>query len=302
MGIAEMNLVLLLGQLGLTADFQGERLFPIGTLYDPFVMRALEGIVYAVYSGARFVLCGTPSGISLSREGGAHQSLNTPGIGIETPGITYAEPAYALEMEWLLLDALDRMQDPEGEALYLRLSTTPLDQAPFAAAVDRLGEEALRANVVAGGFRLRDAPPAADRVVIATCGAIVPEALRAAELLADEDDVEATILCLSSPDRLYRDWQSSRSEPYRTGRAATPSHVERLLRPDERGLPGVTVIDGASHALAWFGSALGVRCVPLGVDSFGQAGSQQALYNLHGISAEAIATAALVALEPGASS
>jgi len=105
MGIAEMNLVLLLGQLGLTWDFQRVRLLPIGTLYDPFVMRALEGIVYSVYSGSRFILVGTPSGISLSREGGAHQSINTPGIGIETPGIVYAEPCFALELEWLLLDA-----------------------------------------------------------------------------------------------------------------------------------------------------------------------------------------------------
>src|SRR6185437_9877560 len=120
MGIAEMNLVLLLGQLGLTWDFQRERLFPVGTVYDPFVMRALEGIVYSTYSGSRFVIAGTPSGISLSREGGAHQSLITPGIGIETPGLMYAEPAFARELEWLVLDAIGRMQDPDGEALYVR--------------------------------------------------------------------------------------------------------------------------------------------------------------------------------------
>ena len=164
MGIAEMNLVLALGQLGLTWDYQRERLFPIGTLYDPFVMRALEGIVYSTYSGSRFVLVGTPSGISLSREGGAHQSLNTPGIGIETPGLTYAEPCFARELEWLLLDGLQRMQEPDGEALYLRLSTKPIDQEPFAALVARRGEEAVRADVVRGGFRLRDAGAADDRV------------------------------------------------------------------------------------------------------------------------------------------
>ena len=209
MGIAEMNLVLLLGQLGLSWDFQRERLFPIGTLYDPFVMRALEGIVYSTYSGSRFVLAGTPSGISLSREGGAHQSIITPGIGIETPGLTYAEPCYARELEWLLLDALDRMQDPDGEALYLRLSTKPIDQAPFTEAVARIGEEQLRADIVAGGFRLREPAESEDRVILASCGAIVPEALAAAEQLAEEEGVEATVLCLSSPDRLYRDWQAS---------------------------------------------------------------------------------------------
>ncbi|MCY7303381.1 MAG: pyruvate dehydrogenase [Thermoleophilia bacterium] len=297
MGIAEMNLVLLLGQLGLSWDFQRERLFPIGTLYDPFVMRALEGIVYSTYSGSRFVLAGTPSGISLSREGGAHQSLNTPGIGIETPGLTYAEPCYARELEWLLLDGLTRMQTPEGEAMYLRLSTTPIDQEPFSAAAARVGEERLRTDVVAGGFRLREPGTSEDRIILAACGAIVPETLAAAVLLADEEGVEATVLCLSSPDRLYRDWQAHRAAPLHGG-AVTRSHLELLVTPDERGLPVVTVIDGASHALSFVGSALGVRSVPLGVDRFGQTGSQPEVYAEYKIDATSIATAALVALEP----
>jgi len=297
MGIAEMNLVLLLGQLGLSWDFQGERLFPIGTLYDPFVMRALEGIVYSTYSGSRFVLAGTPSGISLSREGGAHQSVSTPGIGIETPGLTYAEPCYARELEWLLLDALARMQTPEGEALYLRLSTTPIDQQPFTAAAVHLGEDRLRADVVAGAFRLREPGTSDDRVILAACGAIVPQALAAATLLADEEGVEATVLCLSSPDRLYRDWQTHRAAPLH-GARVTPSHLESLLHLEERGLPVVTVIDGASHALSFVGSALGVRSVPLGVDRFGQTGSQSEVYAEYGIDAASIVTAALVALEP----
>jgi pyruvate dehydrogenase E1 component len=299
MGIAEMNLVLLLGQLGLSWDYQGERLFPIGTLYDPFVMRALEGIVYSTYSGSRFVLVGTPSGISLGREGGAHQSISTPGIGIETPGLTYAEPCYARELEWLLLDALARMQSPEGEALYLRLSTTPIEQAPFAAAVDRLGTERLRRDVVAGGFRLREPGASDDRVILAACGAIMPEVLAAATILAEEEGVEATVLCLSSPDRLYRDWQAARAAPLR-GVPSEASHLERLVAADERGLPVVTVIDGASHALSFVGAALGVRSVALGVDRFGQTGSQAEVYSEYGIDAASIATAALVALEPGA--
>ena len=158
MGIAEMNLVLLLGQLGLTWDYQRERLLPIGTVYDPFVMRALEGIVYSTYSGSRFVLVGTPSGISLSREGGAHQSISTPGIGIETPGLTYAEPCYARELEWLLLDALDRLQREDGESLYLRLSTKPIDQAPFARLVEEVGRRPR-----AGSRRRRRLPSARGR-------------------------------------------------------------------------------------------------------------------------------------------
>jgi len=298
LGISEMNLFLALGQLGMTWDFQGEQLFPIGTLYDPFVVRGLEGLVWSVYNGARFVVAGTPAGISLSREGGAHQSTITPGIGIETPGILYAEPAFARELEWLLLDGLRRMQEPDGEALYLRLSTKPVEQAPFTAAVERRGEDALRGDVVAGGFRLREPGVGDDAVILATCGALVPETLAAAELLEAEEGVAATVLCLSSPDRLYRGWRASRLAPLRDGGHPGDCHLGRLVQPGERGRPVVTVIDGASHSLAFLGAALGVRCVPLGVDTFGQTGSLPALYEAYDLSPAAIATAALVALEP----
>ena len=152
---------------------------------------------------------------------------------------------------------------------------------------------------MAGGFRLREPGTSDDRVILAACGAIVPQALAAATLLTDEEGVEATVLCLSSPDRLYRDWQTHRAAPLH-GSAVTPSHLERLVTPDEKGLPVVTVIDGASHALAFVGSALGVRSVPLGVDRFGQTGSQPEVYAEYGIDAASIATAALVALEPTA--
>ena len=297
LGISEMNLFLLLGQLGLAGEVQGEQLFPIGTLYDPFVVRGLEGFLYGTYSGSRFIVVGTPSGISLSREGGAHQSTITPGIGITLPGVTYAEPCYAREVEWLLLDGLRCLQEPDGDSLYVRLSTKPVDQEPFSALVERRGEEAVRADALAGGFRLREPTRGEDAVVLASCGALVPEALAAAELLEEEEGVAATVVVLSSPGRLYRGWREARLTPLRDGTAPRRSHLETLFAP-ERGVPVVTVIDGASHSLAFVGSCLGVRCTPLGVDRFGQTGSQQAIYDAYDVSPEAIATAALVSLEP----
>lgn len=299
LGISEMNLFLLLGQLGMTREYQGEQLFPIGALYDPFVIRGLEGMLYSVYGGARFVVAGTPSGITLSREGGAHQSTITPGVGIELPGVVYAEPCYGREMEWLLLDGLRRMQEPDGEALYLRLSTKPIDQQPFTALVERRGEEAVRADVLAGGFRLREPGAFDDRVVLVTCGAMVPETLQAAELLEETEGVGAAVVVLSSPDRLYRDWREARLAPLRDAAARRrQTHLERLVPTAERGLPVVTVIDGASHSLAFLGGCLGVSTVPLGVDRFGQTGSLADVYEAYDISPDAIATAALIALEP----
>ena len=60
-GIAENNLFLMLAALGLSGDLFGQRLFPIGTLYDPFIARGLDSLNYACYQDARFLLVATPS-------------------------------------------------------------------------------------------------------------------------------------------------------------------------------------------------------------------------------------------------
>ena len=197
-----------------------------------------------------------------------------------------------------MLDALRTLHEPDGEALYLRLSTTPIDQTPFSQLVDQLGEDTRAGPRPRGGFRLREPGEGDETVAIATCGALVPQALDAAQILEEDEGVAASVVVLSSPDRLYRGWRDGRLRPLTNGKPPVSSHLDLLFAPD-RGAPVVTVIDGASHSLAWLGGALGVRGVALGVDRFGQTGSQPAVFEAYGLSASAITTAALAALEPG---
>jgi pyruvate dehydrogenase E1 component len=284
LGIAEHNLFLCLGALGLSGALGGETLLPIGTLYDPFVTRGLDALYHALYSGARFVVAATPSGVSLSPEGGAHQSVITPGIGVALPGIVYWEPAFGREVEWILLDGLARLARDEGESLYLRLSTKPVDQSLAPPATP-----ALREAVLAGGYRLLDAreTPGWDAddnaVSLFAAGVMVPETLAAARALADEG-IRASVFVVTSPDLLYRGLRRGRG------------WLERLVSPDEEGVPIVSVLDGHSHGLAFLGAALGVPQIPLGVDDFGQSGTRVDLYRHYGIDAPAIAAAARVAL------
>jgi pyruvate dehydrogenase E1 component len=296
LGISEMNLFLLLQALGFGHDLHGRHLLPIGTVYDPFVCRGLDALIYALYSGSRFVVVGTPAGITLAPEGGAHQSTITPSIGLELPGLTYAEPAYARALDWLLCDGLAGLARPDGGTLYLRLSTRPIDQAPFASVAERVGDERLRTDVLAGGYRLREPTGGPAAIVLATCGPVVPEALAAAAALEDEG-VPALVLDLPSPDRIYRDWRAGLRAAARDGRAASDAHhLAALLLPAERSLPIVTVHDAASHHLAWLGSVFGTRVVPVGVDEFGQSGSIAELYGVFDLLPEQIVNAALVAL------
>ena len=290
LGIAEHNLFLLLGALGLTHELSGATLLPIGTLYDPFVTRGLDALYHALYSGARFVVAATPSGVSLSWEGGAHQSVITPPIGIALPAMRYFEPAFAVEVEWILLDALqalrrdaggqgDNGRDSAGESTYLRLSTKTVDQSLAPAATP-----AQRAAVLRGGYRLVDGrgrpgwePERAVHVFAA--GVMVPEAVEASRAL-EAEGILASVFVVTSPDLLYRGLRAPR--PY----------LEELVGPDEEDVPAVSVLDGHSHTLAFIGGALGVTQAALGVDSFGQSGSRRDLYRHYGIDAAAIVDAA----------
>lgn len=304
LGISEMNLFMALGQFGLTAELSGQPLIPIGTVYDPFVCRGLDALIYSLYIHSRMIFAGTPAGVSLSPEGGAHQSAVTPSLGIELPNLLFYEPAFGREVDWVLLEALRQCCDLEhGLSTYLRLSTKPIDQGLMDDALARLGEGELRRQVLAGGYRLIDREsatpdlPVRDTVQIATGGIMVPEAVEAARRLHAEG-VAANVITVTSPQKLYTAVRDARRAQLRDAYAPTDlGHLETLIPSGERRAPIVTVQDGASHSLAFLGSAWGVPVVPLGVDEFGQSGARRDLYHKMGIDAEEIFNAALLALD-----
>lgn len=284
LGIAETNLVGLIGELGTTWSRWGEPLFPIGVLYDPFVGRALEPWSYGMYAGGRSILVGTPSGVSLAPEGGAHQSVITPSIGMEQPGCVTYEPAFAIDTEWVLLACLARLGRPDGSSAYLRLSTRPVDQALAAVPADPAARERRRRQAVAGAYALRRTE--SPKVTIAAMGAIVTEALAAAERLAGMG-VAADVVCVTSPDLLYRALRA------RQGHERAESWILDQAFPAERATPLVTVLDGHPHTLAFLGTIHRVPVTSLGVTEFGRSGSLEAVYRHHGLDTDSIARAAL---------
>ena len=291
LGIAEVNLVCLLGELGATWTTTGQPLLPIGTVYDPFVTRALEPWVFGNYAGGQSVLVGTPSGVTLSPEGGAHQSITTPSIGIETPGVTAYEPAFAQELEWCLLDALSRLGRPDGESAYLRLSTRPLDQALCPLPTDEPALEQRRRDVLAGGYRLRGST--SPDVVLAVVGALVPEALQAADRLAALG-VRADVAVVTSADRLWRAVQSRRGLLRGSSHGVDETVLTRLL---PAGVPVVSLLDGAPHTLAFLGTVARAPISCLGVSELGQAGSLADVHRYHGLDARSVVEAALDLLD-----
>jgi pyruvate dehydrogenase E1 component len=289
LGIAEHNLFILLAGLGLAAPLFGVRLLPIGTLYDPFVLRGLDAFNYACYQDARFMLVGTPSGISLAPEGGAHQSSMTPLVGMAMDRVVAFEPAFVDELAAMMAWGFRHMQAEHGSSVYLRLSTRPLAQPR------RAMTRELRDAVLAGGYWMREPEPGADLAIVYQ-GPVAQEAMAAHDAIAD-DVPGAGLLAVTSPDRLYANWGATASGDagapawHATGdgrdrRAA--SHVERLLAPLAPHAALVTVLDGHPATLAWLGSVRGQRTYPLGVERFGQSGDVPDLYRAYGIDEDAI--------------
>ena len=283
LGIAENNLFLLLSALGLAEALFGTRLLPIGTLYDPFIHRGLDALTYAAYQDSRFMVVATPSGIALAPEGGAHQSVITPLIGLGHDGLADFEPAFADELGVCMAWGLSYMQADDGGSVYLRLSTRALDQP------DREVTEALKAGIIAGGYWLRPPSPRAS-LAIAYSGAVAPEALAAHEQIA-EDVPGAGLLAVTSPGRLHAGWLAAcraRAE----NRAAPPAPVETLLAGIAPDAVLVTAQDGHPAGLDWLGSVARHRVTPLGVDRFGQSGDIPDLFRTYGIDTDAIVGAA----------
>ena len=279
LGIAESNLFLALSAFGLAHALHGERIIPIGTLYDPFIYRGADALNYACYQDARFILVATPSGITLAGEGGAHQSIGTPLVGMAQDGLVSFEPAFVDELAVVLRFAFEHAQADDGGSTYLRLSTRTIDQPA------RQMTSALAADIVAGGYWLR--PPGPNcRTIIAYAGAIAPEAAEAAGWLA-QGERDIALLAVTSADRLHAGWTAALA-----AREGAPSHVELLLAAAPRDAGLVTVTDAHPLALGWLGSVRGQRTRALGVTRFGQTGSLADLYRAYGIDADAIVSAA----------
>jgi pyruvate dehydrogenase E1 component len=297
LGIAEMNLFTMLSALGLSHSLFGRRLLPIGTLYDPFIQRGLDALNYACYQGARFLLVATPSGITLAPEGGAHQSIATPLIGIAQDGLAAFEPAFVDELAAIMRWAFDYMQrggegelsernwlrDETGGSVYLRLSTRPIEQ------LKRDVTPSLAQDIVDGAYWLRKPGPNA-QVAVAYTGAIAPEAIEATGFMA-EDRRDVGLLAVTSADRLNAGWTAAGRARER-GLTQARSHIERLLAEVPADCALVTVVDGHPLTLGWLGSVAGHRTRALGVEHFGQTGTIAELYRHYGIDAQSIVAAA----------
>ncbi len=274
LGIAENNLFLLLASLGISDKLFGKRLLPIGTIYDTFIGRGLDALNYATYVDSRFILIGTPSGITLSHEGGAHQSIITPNIGISQPNLIYYEPSYADEFNFLFFWALNFIQNKEGSSIYFRLSTKKLLQP------NRKIDKLLQKDLINGCYWLKE-PKSLNSIIIICTGVMIAEVEKSLEEIY-HDEIDIGLLIAISPDKLYKDWEKSKY-------SGNISQIENKLKPFSNKTTGIiTIIDGHSSSLSWIGGVLGHKIFPMGVNKFGKSGDLEEVYKYTNIDFKSI--------------
>jgi pyruvate dehydrogenase E1 component len=289
LGIAEGNLVGLLSELGATWSRDGQALLPVGTLYDPFVNRALEPWSFGIYAGGQSILVGTPSGVTLAPEGGAHQSIITPSVGLEQPGCVAWEPAFGQDLEWTLLHAFSRIGRPDGISAYFRLTTRPLGQDLAGVPEDPQDREARRRDVLAGGYRLKTADVAPD-ITLVGVGAVMPETIAASEQL-EAAGIACDVVCLTSADLIFRALQARR------GLGPGGHEILDTLFPADRAAPIASVLDGHPHTLSFLSAIRSTPISCLGVSDFGQSGDVEDLYRYFGIDTDTIISTAIDLIE-----
>lgn len=183
-----------------------------------------------------------------------------PAFGI--PHVITAEPAYARAVDWMLCAALRTVEPSSSTSYYFRVSQRPLNQGPFEAAAERLGDAVLRRQVVTGAYRLVSGTTGRrPRVQLAAVGSTIPEALEAAEEL-EAQGVGADVVDVVSADAVFAAWQRTTMRAVRSG--TTPSIAGTLRQAFDFDVPLVTVHDQSAATLAWLGSALGVATVTVG--------------------------------------
>jgi pyruvate dehydrogenase E1 component len=325
------------------AAVAGIPFLPLMTVYDFFIKRALDQLYYNLYWDSSFVLVGTPSGVTLSPEGAQHSWKSD----IQIPNLITWEPAFAIEMEWILCDAIGRhfRGDNKGRSgVLIRAVTRGIQQSllldwqrrqarwkrelPADAALGLTAQDGglqerevphakdeeilatLREHTLAGGYRLidwrgyRGYQPGENVVELFVMGALVPEAVQAAELLLDRG-VYANVTVVTSPDLLcgelakktgYRHLVQTLGVDGRlhlrpAGGGTGPLAAADAVDLAGRRVPIMSVHDGEIGLLDNLGSVLGVPQVARAVVKFSKSGTPAQIYRYHGLHAEGIAEA-----------
>jgi pyruvate dehydrogenase E1 component len=320
--IAEANCMSAVGAFGMMGHHAGIPFFPIMTVYDFFIKRALDQLYYNLYWGAEFVILGTPSGVTLSSEGAQHSWKSD----IQVPNLITWEPIFALEVDWILCESIRRHFDDENDGrrgVLIRAVTRGMEQKeqlrrlrrhprfrtnPADLQSEPLDDEAIleqaRKDCLSGAYYLvdfrgqPDYEPGVNVVNLFCMGAVATEALEASDKLRPQG-IYANVIAVSSPELLLGNLAAQNDFAHLRHGLGLDGNLHLVPRGvvDEapelvtlagRRVPVVSVHDGEAGLLDNIGSILGVRHEALAVRKFSKCGRPDQVYAYQHIDAASV--------------
>jgi pyruvate dehydrogenase E1 component len=213
------------------------------------------------------------------------------------PNLVAYDPAFAYELAAILRDGIRRMygEAPEDVFYYVTLYNDNYPMLPM--------PEGSAEGILKGMYKLRPAPITGERGASAPrlrahllgSGPILPQALRAQELLAEQFGVAADVWSVTSYRELRREaLEVERWNLLHPGEKPRQNYVQQVLAREE----GVFVaasdfLRSVPEMIArWVPGGL----FPLGTDGFGRSETRAALRRFFEVDAECIAAATLAQL------
>ncbi|MBW6479944.1 MAG: pyruvate dehydrogenase (acetyl-transferring), homodimeric type [Bacteroidales bacterium] len=290
-GITEAGCMASFIAAGTSYSTHNVNMIPMFIYYSMFGFQRIGDLVWAAADmrARGFMIGGTSGRTTLAGEGLQHQDGHSHMLAMTVPSVKAYDPAFAYELAVIVREGMKRMFVDQEDLIYY---ITVLNEKYQMPAMPKGVEE----GILKGMYKYRKSNKRkGEKVHLFGSGAILNEALRAAEMMEKDYDVIVDVWSVTSYKELYEDARETdrwnRLNPEKTPRL---TYIEQCLEGDE----GLCI---AAHdymkaipmtVCRWFPGVLTV----LGTDGFGRSDNRRALREYFEVDDRHIAYAALHSL------
>jgi pyruvate dehydrogenase E1 component len=289
-GITEAGSLATFIAAGTSYATQGINMIPFFSYYSMFGFQRIGDLAWSAGDARAkgFLMGGTSGRTTLPGEGLQHQDGQSHLYAFAYPSIKAYDPAYAYEMAVIIEEGLRRMYEQQEDWIYyITMMNETYVQPPM--------PEGVREGILRGLYKLRPAEKGnAPRARIMASGAIVNEALQAAELLESEYGIGTDVWSATSFKELYTD--AVEAERHNRLQAADngskrQSYLQQVLESE------VPVTVAATDYLKAVASSIAPwmpgTYIPMGTDGYGLSETREALREHFEVNARHLALAVL---------
>jgi pyruvate dehydrogenase E1 component len=270
----------------------GVNTIPFFIYYSMFGFQRIGDLIWAAADARTrgFLLGGTAGRTTLAGEGLQHQDGNSHLLAYPVPNLVAYDPAFAYEIAVIIQDGIRRMYiDQESIFYYLTVMNEQYAMPKM--------PEGSRDGILKGLYRFQatSLPEAKTRAQLFGSGAILPEVIKAQEVLESRYGIGADVWSVTSYNELYREGHAcERWNMLHPTDAPRVPYVTQCLKD----APGVIV--AASDYVKALPDSID-RWLPrpittLGTDGFGRSESRAALREFFEVDYRYVVVATLAAL------